>query len=71
MCTVIPKRRLCSDDLAVLSGRRFVPCEPDDDQPRHALAIDEFLPGEAFGFGPVTISQLVRSMDIRDVPGVT
>ena len=70
MCTVIPANKLCADDLAVMSGRK-VSEDCEEQEPACTLALDEFLPGEAFGFGSVTISQLVRPVDPRDLPGWT
>ena len=71
MCTVIRQRDLSSDDLASLSCRRSVDHEPDEGAVQRSLAIHEPQPGDCFGFGPVTISQLVRPVDPRDVPGWT
>lgn len=61
MC-IIPASRLSSDDLAVLSGRRMKPHHTEED-PGHELAICQ--PGDAFGIGPICLSQIVRPVDPR------
>jgi hypothetical protein len=66
MC-IIPANRLSSDDLAVLSGRKVTPHHTDEESDRE-LAICQSIcqPGDAFGFGPICLSQIVRPVDPRD-----
>jgi hypothetical protein len=59
MC-IIPASQLSSDDLAVLGCRS---ASRDTDEPGPEFTITHCQPGDAFGFGPVALSQLIRPVD--------
>lgn len=62
MCSVIREKQLSSDDLAMLACKSHS-CEPDDTGSE--FEISDFQPGDAFGFGPICLSQIVRPVDPR------
>lgn len=61
MC-IVPVSKLSADDLAVLAGRPSPTPEPEDGG-MPTLVISEPRPGDAFGFGPVCLSQIIQLID--------
>lgn len=61
--SVIPATRLVSDDLAILTGCRRKPRITEEDGPEFKLATPERA--DAFSFGPVPLSQIIRHADAR------
>ncbi len=60
MCTVIRQQELSSDDLAVLSAR------PVPRQESARLVLEDSRPANAFGFGLICLSQIVRPAETSE-----
>ena len=67
MSTLVRQRDLSPDDLAVMSGRRIPIHEPDEEAVQRSLAIHE--PPSTRHRGPVSISQIVTTVNRRPVHG--